>query len=201
MKSRAEGRLLDAVLPDAPFVGRVSTRVEATPRRVFDALRRVTTADMPLATFLGNLRYLPRRLSGKSGTGEPPREPFLDELARNGTAVLSESRNVELVLGTIGKFHQVADQEFVMFDGVQAFRRFSDPAYQKLAMSVRIEDAGERDCKLVLEHRTLALGPASERRFARYWMLIHPMGNFVSWLLLRAVKRLAEQGESRQPAA
>jgi hypothetical protein len=46
--------------------------------------------------------------------------------------------------------------------------------------------------RFTLEHRTQALSPAARWKFALYWLGIKPGGNFVSWLMLRAIKRRAE---------
>jgi hypothetical protein len=38
-----------------------------------------------------------------------------------------------------------------------------------------------------------ALSPAAARKFRRYWVVIRPMGAFVTRQLLKAVSRLAER--------
>jgi hypothetical protein len=46
--------------------------------------------------------------------------------------------------------------------------------------------------RLILEHRTHALSEESRKQFARYWLAIKPGGEFMSKLLLKAVKQRAE---------
>ena len=61
-------------------------------------------------------------------------------------------------------------------------------------MSVRVAPTGRAgEHWLVLEHATRALSPLAERQFARSWRVIKPMGAFVTWQLLRAVRRRAER--------
>src|SRR6185369_3693101 len=61
-------------------------------------------------------------------------------------------------------------------------------------MSVRVAPTGRTgEHWLVLEHATRAFSSVVERKFARYWRVIKPMGAFVSWQLLRAVRRRAER--------
>ena len=63
-------------------------------------------------------------------------------------------------------------------------------------MSFRVAPTGQpHEQWLVLEHATRALSPAAGREFARYWRVIKPMGAFVTWQLLRAVRR---QGGARR---
>src|SRR5205085_2699506 len=60
-------------------------------------------------------------------------------------------------------------------------------------MSVRVAPTGgPGEHWLVLEHATRALSPVAERKFTRYWGVIKPIGAFVSWQLLRAIRRRAE---------
>ena len=62
----SEPTALDAVLPTYEFRGTVTVRVHASPAAIFAALDAVTLADMPLASALGALRYLPGRLRGRT---------------------------------------------------------------------------------------------------------------------------------------
>jgi len=184
---------LDEVMPEYEFRGRVSVAVDAPSAEVFRALEEVTLADMPVAHALGTLRYLPGRLTGRAQGDVRPTSPFIGQLLALGSVRLAEAPDRELVIGGIGKLHQVLDQQFVRLRTAEEFRRFDDPAYEKLAQSFRVEPGDRPGAhRLALEHRTHALSPAARRKFGRYWLVIKPMGNFVGWLLLRAVKRRAE---------
>lgn len=188
--------LLDLYLPEAEFVGEVSVDIHAPASIIFNAIRRVTLDDMPLAKWIGMLRYLPGLLFGKQTRVEPAEtKPFLEVLqTEGGNIVLDEETNSEIVVGAIGKFHNLMDQQIVPLRHAGDFTRFEEPDYQKLAMSIRLfplrQESGYR---LTLTHRTHALSRAARWKFALYWIGIKPGGNFVSWLMLRAIKSLAEK--------
>jgi hypothetical protein len=188
--------LVDQILPEYEFKSSVRVPIAAGGMAVFEAFRAVTMRDMPVAWALGTLRYLPGRFTGHALPPSNAEVPFIKQLIDGGSVILAEDPGREIVLGSAGKYHQIKDQEPVQLRSAKEFLKFDREDYQKLAVSVRIEETpvtGERD--LVLEHRTHALGLASQNAFARYWIVIRPMGDFVSWLLLRAVRRRAEGGE------
>jgi hypothetical protein len=197
IKERAERAaggpsLLDRVLPRYDFGGSESAVIHAPPSEIFRALRAVTLAEMPLAHALGALRYLPGRLIGrmKPRSGERTR-PFLDLLA----PPLAEDSDREVVIGTVGRLHNLLDQQFVSLEAREAFDAFDRPGYEKFVQSFRV--AGGDDATgytLVAEHRTLALDPGARRKFAWYWyLLVGWSGNRLLRMLLDAVKRRAER--------
>jgi hypothetical protein len=196
---RSESTILTQYLPEAEFAGEVSTVVHAPPEAIFAALHSVTVDDMPIAKWIGELRYLPGKLLGKHKlVAEAQTQPFLQYIqTEGGNLLLAEAPNREIVLGAIGKFHDPADQQVVQLSSPRDFVAFDQPDYQKLAMSFMLSPLDDGSgYRLALIHGTHALSNAARRKFALYWLAIKPGGNFVSWLMLCAVKALAERAIS-----
>lgn len=182
-------RLLDEELPEYGFRDTIAITADASPERILAAFRSVTLRDMPIAWLLGALRYLPQRLMGKAPDAGAD-QPFFAMLRCSTCAVVLAERPDELALGMVGRLHRVTDQEPQELSGARAFRAFDRPGFEKLALSVRViprEDA----TLVVLEHRTQALGSSARLRFGLYWLVIKPMGAFVTYQVLLAVRRLA----------
>ena len=182
----------EATARDVPFRDRIAVVVKAPPEAIFQALHEVTLRDMKFAWLLGELRYLPSRLAGHMPVADSSR-PFMNTLIEGGTLILRDDTPREVITGSAAQLHRVhqAPQRFV---NRAAFEAFDDPDHEKLFMSVRVAPTGRPgEHWLVLEHATRALSPLAERKFARYWRVIKPMGAFVTWQLLRAVRRRAER--------
>jgi hypothetical protein len=197
--TREPGRtLLNEVLPVYEFRGRETIRVNASAEQTFRALQELTIAEAApaLVRTLISLRYLPGRLTGRGRTGQVDDEaqPFRQAMLSDGNVVLAEEPGREVVVGTIGKFHNLTGQQPVPVRNADEFARFDEPGYQKLAMGWRTNEGDGGGCELVMEHRTHALSPGSRRKFALYWWLMIKAGSAVlARMLLRAIKRRAEQ--------
>jgi hypothetical protein len=123
-------------------------------------------------------------------------QPFITALTSGMGSIVLERAEDELVLGTIGKLHQLTDQEFADVQTPEQFTAFAEPNHEKLVISIRtVRDAGYT--LLVLEHRTLPLDENAMRRFARYWLAIRPGGAFVTRQLLRAAAHRAERQRAK----
>jgi len=186
--------LLDSFLPNYEFRGIRSITIKASPSKIFRVLREVTLEDMPTARFLGELRYLPVRIAGKTKTERKSPRPFLDIVLQSGNIILGEEEGREMVVGAIAKFHQISDQQFAALKDARTFLAFDDPGYQKLAQSFRVSGCDEiSGCRLTLEHRTHALSRLARKKFSFYWIFIKPGSAFLVGLLLRAIRRRAEK--------
>jgi hypothetical protein len=119
-RGASEQSLLDQVLPRYDFRGRASIAIHASPERIFLALREVTLADMPLAYALGSIRYSPGLLTGRlKRDSDHLTRPFF---AVAGNLVLGEEPNREMVVGRIGRLHNLQDQQ-AESSGTPACRR------------------------------------------------------------------------------
>src|SRR5579884_1026308 len=188
-----DGTLLDDVCPDFEFAGVESVEVNAPPAAVFEAIRRVTLAEMPVARALGTLRYLPGILLGRVRPRADGR-PFVEGLG----VVLAEAPEREVVIGMAGRLHDLVDQRPVPFTSADEYARFADPGYQKFVQSFRVEPLGDDRVRLVAAHRTHALSEESRRKFRPYWrLLVGPGSGVMLRGLLDAIKRRAEAEASR----
>jgi hypothetical protein len=182
----------DAIAEGAQFRDRIAIVTKAPPEALFGMLRQITLRDMKLAWLLGEIRYLPSRLAGRMPSVDA-RRPFFDALVAGGTLVLHDDTPREIITGSAAQLHRV-NQAPRRFATREAFDAFADPEHEKLFMSVRVTPAARpREWWLVLEHATRALSSDAQRKFARYWKIVKPFGAFVSWQLLRAVRRRAER--------
>jgi hypothetical protein len=149
------------------------------------------------------IRYLPALFGSKEAARRAQLEldrPFIAGVTSGKGQVFLDRAPDEIVVGTVGKLHQIRDQEFAEVPTTADFATFAQPNHERLAMSIRAIP-GDHATLLALEHRTQPTDAAARRRFARYWLAIRPGGAFVTRQLLKAVARRAERGTAATGSA
>lgn len=165
--------LLDTHVPEWDFRERHVTRVNASPERVFAAVREVTLAEMGVFRVLAWLR----------GIRVPVDRPVL-EVASTTWSVLADEPGRELVLGAVGQPWRLRGGNNPGGD----FATFNRPGYAKMAINWRLEGT-----TLSTETRVLATDAAARRKFRRYWLVIRPFSGLIRRVWLRAIRRRAER--------
>jgi len=184
------GSLLEDLLPRYDF-NEVHTRVVAAPPdRVFEAVKAVTLAEMPLVRVLFGLRSLPARLSGGRPLPQAKHRPLFTQMVEFGFTVLAEDPGREVVAGVVAQMWKRRGQATRIAHGGQ-FVAFDRPGYVKAAMNFRLsgQDGATR---IETETRVLANDAESRKGFARYWRLIRPGSAAIRRAWLRAIARRAE---------
>lgn len=165
--------LLDTHVPEWDFRERHATRVNASPERVFAAVRQVTLAEMGVFRVLAWLR----------GIRVPVDRPVL-EVASTTWSLLADEPGRELVLGAVGQPWRLRGGNNPGGD----FATFNRPGYAKMAINWRLEGT-----TLSTETRVLLTDSASRRKFRRYWLVIRPFSGLIRRVWLRAIRRRAER--------
>lgn len=181
-------RKLDRWAPIASsFRDTIVVRSTAPRDRLLRAFEEVTLAEIPLAKLIGRIRNFPEKFRG---AGMRADRPFLEELLTYGGNIVLERSDDELVVGLVGKLHQIRQQQPAAVRTPADFGDFHAPGYEKLVLSFRLVRV-VAGTLLVLEHRTLPLDETARVRFGRYWRAIRPLAASVTRQLLSAVSERA----------
>jgi len=185
----ASSSALDRVLPSYQFREFHSTRVRATPERVYHAIRDVTASEI---LFFRALTWLRRfgRPGPASILNAPERRPLLDVATRTSFITLADSAR-EIVVGTV--VIKPPDAPRVRPATPDEFAALApQDGYALAAMNFLIAPRSDGSCALSTETRVYATDEGSRRRFAAYWRLINLGSAFIRVMWLRAIKRRAE---------
>ena len=181
--------MLETFLPCYDFRERHSRPIAAPPQVVWEAIQRVTPAEMPLVGALFALRSLPARLSGRQGLPRVDHQPVLAQFLASGFVRLGEKPERELVLGVVGQFWRPHGETANIRDGAELLA-FVRAGYVKAAINFRLnEDRG--GTHLETETRVVATDAGARRRFGRYWLVIRPASGLIRRIMLRAIARRA----------
>jgi hypothetical protein len=180
---------LDEFAPIYQFSETASIPVRAPADRVYDAIFRVSAAEVPFYRALAWVRR-----GGASGPetvlNPPDDEPLVRVATRTSFMTLAEVPGREFVMGAI----VMAPEGVRLAAGPtpESFRDLRHPGFAKAMMSFTIEPQGPGLCLLRTETRVHATDPASRDVFTRYWRVIAPGSLLIRYMWLRAIKVRAE---------
>jgi hypothetical protein len=183
---------LDAFVPTWQFGEVHSIRVQASPDRVFRAVKDVTADEIRLFRTLTWIRNPSRPWSEapESILAAPAHRPLLDVALHSGFLSLAEDQGHEVVVGTIVCCHGARVRD------AAAFAAVSEPGFAKAGMNFLMEDEGGGWTRLTTETRVQATDAEGRRRFAAYWRAIYPGSALIRRMWLRAIKARAEREDS-----
>jgi hypothetical protein len=174
---------IDDVMPAYHFHEVHAIRIHASPDRVFCAIKAVTPQEIRFLRTLMAIRSLGR-------TRLPKATPFLDIFTRWGYALLVQEPGCELVGGGILRFSSGARPKVT---DPQSFLGFVEPGCAKVTLNFCVEEVGEGWSRVTTQTRILGTDRSGRRRFGAYWRVIYPGSAIIRRMLLRAIKRRAEQ--------
>ena len=180
--------LIDKYLPEYHFSEKHTTEVNATNELILKTIIDLQPKDISvLFRLLFFIRSIPPRILGKSYLGFRSDRPLMKQMEEKGFEVL-ETSNDEIVIGIInqnGKVKKVdisQKDSFIKFDGAETV---------KIATNFFLEE--NKDNVLVsTETRIYTSDKKTKRKFARYWMIVHPGSALIRRIWLKAIKRRAE---------
>ena len=177
---------LDEFAPSWQFRELHTIRIAAPPRRVFEAIRRVTADEI---VFFRTLTWIRR-----AGRPLPPgilnaggHEPLIDVALRGGFVRLADDAPRELVIGTV----VMAPPATRGILTPQVFQRSLPPGFALAAMNFLVTPDGSNGSVVSTETRVFANSPSARRRFAAYWRIIYPGSAIIRRMWLRAIRQRA----------
>lgn len=181
---------LDDWMPRWQLSEHHAIRVGASPDTVFAAIHAVRAEEIFLFRTLIAIRRCGQ--DGPESILNPSDQvSLLDVATRTSFVFLAEEPGREIVIGTV-----VAAPAGARLSGgltPELFRK-TLPAGVALATMNFLVTSDDRGCSMVsTETRIYANTPATLRRFAVYWRLIHPGSDIIRRGWLSAIKRRAEE--------
>jgi len=172
-----EDPLLDRFMPVYDVVERHQIRVDAPADVALAAARDMPLFDRPFVRGIIRGREL---LLGASPDERPRPRGLLAAAQAMGWAVLAERPGREIIAGAVTK----PWEPDVTFRGLppDEFAAFAEPAYVKIAWTLRADPAGASRSVFRTETRAVATDAYARARFRRYWALLSPGIILIRWL-------------------
>lgn len=175
--------MFDNLLPTPDFRECHDRVIAASAKRVLDCAARFRIRQDPALRLALAVRELPGRLLGRQPARPFDMDSFVD-LGREGDSWLG--------FGLVGAFWQ-ADFGLVPCPSRQEFLTLRRADVCRLVLSFRVAQVGYRTVRLITETSIFCPTPATRRRFAPYWYLIHPVSGAMRRRTLANISRQACQ--------
>jgi hypothetical protein len=189
--------LIDQFLPRFDAVESHTTIVSAPAERVWAAIRTADFGTNGVVRALFALRGVPAFLSapraslGRSRNLTPQAPLTIEAALKHGFVVLGEKPGRELLLGAAGRFWGTPGS-LSRIDST-TFSSFEEPGAAQAAWNFAVRPlVGERTM-LTTETRVRCVDADSRWRFRLYWLFIRPFSGVIRLVMLRAIKRAAEE--------
>ncbi|HET7462703.1 MAG TPA: hypothetical protein VFJ82_15720 [Longimicrobium sp.] len=185
------GRTIERFVPRPDVRERHSVRVRAPAGEVFAAAE----AFDPMS--LAPVRWIFAARARMLGAPPPRRwaHGLAGEMESIGWGVLSLRPGRERVMGAVTRPWE-PEPVFTPLPP-ERFAAFVQPGRMKIAWTIEAERLGPSLTRLSTETRAVATDDASRRRFRGYWRRFGVGTVVIRWLLLRAIRRRAEQAARR----
>lgn len=116
---------------------------------------------------------------------------LLDQVRALGWGILAEVPGREIVVGAVTKPWE-ANVVFRALPPVE-FATFAEPGYVKIAWTLRADPVDAETSVFRTETRAIATDPFARSKFRLYWSALSPGIILIRWMMLRPLKRQAEQ--------
>jgi hypothetical protein len=180
---------LDDWMPVWQFDERHAIAVDASPEKVFTAIRAVRADEILFFRTLIAIRRCGR--PGPESILNPPKEkPLLDVATQTTFVLLAAEPPRELVLGTVIVAPPKARASGKLTP--ELFRQTLLPGVALAAMNFLVTPDERGGSMISTETRIYANNPSALRQFAVYWRIIRPGSDIIRRMWLRAIKLRAE---------
>ncbi|HEY6047232.1 MAG TPA: hypothetical protein VIU65_11555 [Pyrinomonadaceae bacterium] len=183
--------LIDHFAPNPDAVETHRIVINASREIVYRALWTTDLGGSAMIKVLLALRSLPQFIG--SGFRSMPRNQkvTLQTIIDSGFGVLAEKPNDEIVLGVTGRFWRPTGN-LSSFNRPD-FDRPMPPGMARAVWNFSISEPGNGQTNLSTETRVLCGDPVSRRKFRAYWVIVRPFSGLIRLIMLRRVRKTAEQ--------
>jgi hypothetical protein len=178
--------MLTPFIPEPRLVEVDHVDLAVPPETAYQAARHFDLTSSRLVHGLFALRTVPDRLKGQASG---PLRLKIDDLASEPSAFrfLADQPGVGFAVGAIGQFWRPR----IPFKVVppEAFARFEEAGWAKVAWCIRVEPLGTTGSRMVLELRLSATDEESWHEVRRYYRFIGPFSHFIRRHMLALLAR------------